>query len=77
MKKINLRGLTKALSTKELKNVLGGSYGWDGCGCSGSYCERSTGQTVICCEQNMEFCYKLAKSLWNNTESHSCGNCAG
>ena len=29
MKKINLRGLSEKLSVKELKNVLGGSGGYD------------------------------------------------
>jgi len=30
MKKISLRGISEILSEKELKNVMGGSYGCDG-----------------------------------------------
>ena len=44
MKKINLKGISEILSEKELKNVMGGTFGCDGktcksnSDCSGGYC---------------------------------------
>ena len=80
LKKITFRSVTEKIGIipqNALKHIMGGYDGWDGCGCSGSYCERSTGQITVCCGMDMETCYNFAKNLWYGTEAHSCGNCAG
>lgn len=53
MKRINLKGISEILSEKELKNVMGGSYGNDlticnGAGCSGNYCGSTSTDTKYC-----------------------------
>ena len=51
MKKINLKGISEVLSEKELKNVMGGSYGSNTCSynnpcssssdwCVNGYCQK-------------------------------------
>ena len=66
MKKINLKGLNEVLSEKELKNVMGGSYGGGG-GTAGNCCYSGTvrhenGQDIY--YENCGFTINYIGYLW-------------
>ena len=57
MKKINLKGISEILSEKEMKNVMGGSYGCDGpSGCKSNKDCKSNQVCTTCYADRTSHC---------------------